>query len=95
MASYYVYIMASRRNGTIYIGVTNDLPRRAYEHREALVKGFTKRYAVKKLVYFEEFQDIGLAIAREKRLKEWQRQWKIDLINGFNPKWNDLAGGLN
>ena len=88
--SYYVYIMASKRNGTLYIGVTNDVFRRAREHREGLVPGFTKKYGVKTLVYFEIFDDIGLAIHRETRLKKWKRAWKIALIEKDNPDWLDL-----
>jgi putative endonuclease len=82
--------MASGRNGTLYIGVTNDVLRRAWEHREGLVSGFTKTYDVKNLVYFESFADIGLAIAREKRLKKWKRRWKMELIEKSNPARNDL-----
>jgi putative endonuclease len=87
---YYVYILASRKNGTLYAGVTNDLARRTWEHREGLVEGFTKKYGVKILVYFEEFGDIGLAIHRESRLKKWKRPWKTDLIEKTNPEWRDL-----
>ena len=90
MGSYYVYIMASRRNGTLYIGVTNDLVRRAYEHRKALVSGFIKKYGVKKLVYFEATQEVRYALQREKNLKHWSRAWKIALIEKGNPEWNDL-----
>lgn len=93
--SYYVYILASRRNGTLYIGVTNDMPRRAFEHRNGLVQGFTKDYGVKMLVYFETFNDIGFAIEREKRLKKWRRAWKIALIEERNPEWRDLYETLN
>lgn len=88
--TYYVYIMASAKNGTLYIGVTNDIGRRAGEHREGLVPGFTKKHDVKKLVYFESFADIGLAIGRETRLKKWKRRWKMELIEKANPAWNDL-----
>ncbi len=88
--TYYVYIMASARNGTLYIGVTNDIGRRAGEHREGLVPGFTKKHGIKKLVYFERFADIGLAIERETRLKKWKRRWKMELIEKANPAWNDL-----
>jgi putative endonuclease len=87
---YYVYILASQIGGTLYIGVTNDLVRRVYEHREKLVKGFTKKYGLACLVYFEPFGDIGLAIQREKQLKKWNRAWKIRLIEEKNPNWNDL-----
>ena len=88
--TYFVYILASKRNGTLYIGVTNDLIRRVWEHREGLVPGFTKKYAVKILVYFEEFGDIRMAIQRETSLKRWNRKWKLDLIETTNPEWVDL-----
>jgi len=88
--SYYVYILASRKNGTLYIGVTNDLARRVYEHKEKIIEGFTKKYGVAKLVYFEQTQDVQNALEREKRLKKWNRQWKIDLIEKMNPEWQDL-----
>lgn len=90
MREYYIYILASKRNGTLYIGVTNDLVRRVYEHREGLVPGFTKRYGVKRLMYYEETDDIGAAIWREKCLKKWYRKWKIRLIEKDNPTWRDL-----
>ena len=94
--SYYVYILASRIGGTLYIGVTNDLVRRVFEHKSKFVEGFTEKYHVVKLVYFEQFDDPENAIKREKRLKKWPRAWKISLID--NPDWNDLypaiaAGG--
>ena len=92
--SYFVYILASRRNGTLYIGVTNDLARRVWEHRESLVPGFTKRYNVKMLVYYEQFQNIGDAIHRETRLKKWKRRWKLELIESMNPDWEDLYDRL-
>ncbi len=88
--TYYVYILASARNGTLYIGVTNDIVRRVSEHREGLVEGFTKKYGVKMLVHFEMFQDINTAIHRETRLKKWKRRWKLELIEKHNPDWNDL-----
>jgi len=91
MKNFYVYIMASQRNGTLYIGVTNDLARRVYEHKEKLIEGFTKEYGVCSLVYFETYSDPSDAIAREKRLKKWNRQWKIDLIEKENPEWIDLS----
>ena len=91
---YYVYIMASQPNGTLYIGMTNDLVRRVYEHREGLVEGFTKRYGVKTLVYFEAHDRAELAIQREKTLKHWVRDWKIALIERDNPNWDDLYEGL-
>lgn len=88
--NYYVYIMSSGRNGTLYIGVTNDLKRRTYEHQNNLVKGFTEKYSVHDLVYFEQFEDIEQAILREKQMKKWNRYWKIKLINRENPEWVDL-----
>jgi len=87
---YYVYILASGIGGTLYIGVTNNLIRRVYEHQEKLVKGFTKRYDVTQLVYYEQFGEIGAAIQREHRLKKWNRAWKIRLIEERNPNWVDL-----
>jgi putative endonuclease len=94
MRTYYVYIMASQRNGTLHIGVTNDLPRRVFEHREGLGRGFTKRYGVKLLVHFEVTDDIRAAIQREKNLKKWPRAWKIALIERGNPDWPDLYADL-
>jgi putative endonuclease len=90
MQRYWVYILASRKNGTIYIGVTGDLPRRIYQHKEKLVEGFTKKYNVTHLVYAEEFQDIKDAIHREKCIKKWNRAWKLRLIEAQNPDWKDL-----
>ena len=87
---YYVYMLASRIGGTLYIGVTGDLVRRVYQHRERLVKGFTQKYGVSRLVYFEGFGDVGAAIQREKQLKKWNRAWKIRLIEETNPNWDDL-----
>ncbi len=86
----YVYIMTNRRNGTLYIGVTSDLVRRAYEHRTGTVPGFTKRYSLKKLVYYEVHGDIEAAIAREKAMKNWRRAWKLKRIIEMNPGWRDL-----
>lgn len=85
-----VYIMASRKHGTLYVGVTNDLVNRAAQHRHGVTDGFTKRYGVKRLVWFEAFDDIENAIHREKRLKKYPRQWKINLIKQDNPGWDDL-----
>jgi len=85
-----VYILASQRNGTLYIGVTSDLPSRMYEHREGLVPGFTRRYGVKSLVWYENHSRIGDAIQRERNLKRWMRKWKLDLIETTNPGWRDL-----
>jgi putative endonuclease len=90
MKTYFVYILASRRNGTLYLGVTNDLVRRMHEHKNDLVEGFSQKYGVHELVYFEACEDIGAAIEREKRIKKWNRQWKIELIEKNNPEWNDL-----
>jgi putative endonuclease len=89
-----VYILASRPYGTIYIGVTSDLIGRLYQHRSGDVKGFTSRYAVHRLVRFEQFETMHDAIAREKQLKRWHRQWKISLIDSENPDWHDLAPGI-
>ena len=87
---YWVYILASRRHGTIYIGVTNDLVRRVYQHKNKLTKGFSSHYGVIRLVWFETYDDITAAIAREKELKKWRREWKINLIERDNPDWHDL-----
>ena len=94
MKTYYVYILASKRNGTLYTGITNDLARRVIEHKSGLIKGFTKKYSVNKLVYFESTNDVNAAILREKRLKKWKRQWKIELIEKSNPDWKDLSKDL-
>ena len=91
--SFYVYILASKKNGVLYIGVTNDINRRVFEHKKKLVKGFSSRYNVDKLVYLESFLYIKEAIQREKQLKKWNRDWKIELIEKNNPEWNDLAEG--
>lgn len=88
--TYFVYILASQRNGTLYIGFTNDLQRRIWEHKEKRVAGFTKKYGVDKLVLFEEYEDVNNAITREKQLKKWNRAWKIKLIEEMNPNWSDL-----
>lgn len=90
MSTYYVYILASQRNGTLYIGVTNDLVRRIAEHKQGFVDGFTKKYGVKHLVYIEETNDISQAIEREKQMKKWNREWKLNLIEEKNPEWKDL-----
>jgi len=87
---YFVYILASRIGGTLYIGVTNDLIRRVFEHKSKFVRGFTRRYDVVRLVYYEQHDDIEEAILREKRLKKWNRVWKIRLIEEKNPNWVDL-----
>jgi len=88
--NYYVYILASKRNGTLYIGVTQDLLKRVDLHKKELLDVFTKKYNVKRLVYYEVYQDIKDAILREKRLKKWKRKWKIKLIEEKNPNWEDL-----
>lgn len=88
--SYWVYILASRKNGTLYIGMTNNINRRVYEHKVKLIDGFTKKYNVILLAHFEEFSDVHEAIHREKCLKEWKRNWKLKLIESHNPDWHDL-----
>ena len=94
MSSYWLYILASRPRGTLYVGMTNDLARRAHEHREGLAEGFTKEHAVKMLVYFEQHATAIAAIQREKNIKRWPRKWKIDLICSTNPDWRDLWEGI-
>jgi putative endonuclease len=89
-----VYILASKPRGTLYVGVTNDVVRRAAQHRDGMAEGFTKRYGVKRLVYFEVFHEINLAIQREKSLKRWPREWKLNLVERLNPQWDDLMPGL-
>lgn len=89
--TYYIYILASKKNGTLYIGVTNNLERRMYEHKNGLIKGFTKKYNIKNLVYYEETDDVSIAITREKQLKKWEREWKLKLIEKENPGWEDLS----
>jgi putative endonuclease len=89
--TYYVYVLARKQNGTLYIGVTNDLERRLYEHKNNLSDGFTKRYRVHNLVYYESVNDINVALQREKQLKRWTRKWKMELIEKVNPEWSDLA----
>jgi putative endonuclease len=90
MKQYYVYILASDRNGTLYIGVTSHLIKRAYDHGSGPIDGFTKKYRVHRLVHYEITNDINSAIVREKQLKSWNRKWKIDLIERANPQWEDL-----
>ncbi len=94
MNTYYVYILASKKNGVLYTGVTNNLVKRVFEHKENLVEGFTQKYFVHKLVYFELTSSIESAIIREKQIKDWHRQWKIDLIEEKNPNWEDLYKGI-
>ncbi len=90
MKQYYVYILASKKYGVPYIGVTSDLLKRGYQHKEAVVDGFTKQYFVKRLVYFEIHEDVEQAILREKQMKKWRREWKVELIEKENPEWRDL-----
>lgn len=92
--TYYVYLLASKKYGTLYLGVTNDLVRRVYEHKTKATPGFTSRYDVGKLVWFEIYEDAITAIAREKELKKWRRDWKIRLIEEQNPSWDDLYPGI-
>jgi putative endonuclease len=87
---YWVYILASGKHGTLYIGVTNDLVRRIYQHKNKIIKGFTSRYNVNRLVWYEGYDDPASAIEREKELKKWRREWKINLIERDNPNWDDL-----
>lgn len=91
----YTYILASKKKGTLYIGVTNDLVKRIYQHKEGLSESFTKEYDVKTLVHFEIFEDIENAISREKQLKQWRREWKIGLIEENNPTWRNLYSDIN
>ena len=88
---YYVYILTNKTNRVLYIGVTNNLERRIFEHKNKLVEGFTKKYNLSKLIYYEATNDIDSALEREKQLKNWHRDWKLNLINSFNPDWRDLS----
>ncbi|PPD44198.1 MAG: excinuclease ABC subunit C [Methylocystis sp.] len=90
----WVYIMTNRPNGTLYLGVTSDLARRAWEHREGMIDGFTKNYGLKRLVWYEPIDDIRMAIQREKTMKHWTRAWKVRLILDMNPQWRDLYDDL-
>lgn len=87
---FFVYVLASQRNGTLYIGVTSDLIKRIGEHKEGVIQGFTRRYNVKMLVYYERHENAESAITREKQMKEWKRKWKLELVESFNPDWRDL-----
>ncbi len=91
MKKYYVYILASKRNGTIYIGLTNDLERRILQHKNKTFKGFTEKYDVHLLVYFEDFESYQEAYSRERQMKKWKREWKLNLIEKDNPSWKDLS----
>jgi putative endonuclease len=93
--AYWVYMMASKRNGTLYVGVTNDLARRAWEHRNGRGSQFVAKYRVNKLVWCESYTDVQEAIRREKQIKGWERRWKLELIERMNPNWNDLYDSLN
>ena len=88
---YFVYILASKKHGTLYVGVTSNLQKRVWEHKQNMVEGFTKKYSVHSLVYFESHIDVYNAIEREKNIKKWNRKWKIELIEKNNPQWNDLS----
>ncbi len=90
---YYIYFLTNKTNSVLYIGVTNDLMRRLYEHKNKLIEGFTKKYNCSKLVYFEETDDVSVAISREKQLKKWQRKKKNNLVETNNPQWKDLSDG--
>ncbi|OHB62081.1 MAG: hypothetical protein A2168_05785 [Planctomycetes bacterium RBG_13_50_24] len=94
MRQYYVYILASKKNRTLYIGVTNNLLKRVYEHKNDLMGGFTQKYRVHNLVYYEVYSDILDAITREKGMKKWKRQWKIELFEKSNPQWRDLYSDI-
>ena len=92
--NYYVYVLANKRNGTLYIGVTSNLKKRIWEHKNNVVVGFTKKYKVHTLVYFEQTNNVTAAIERERRLKNWKRKWKMELIENNNPEWEDLSLNL-
>ena len=94
MKQMYVYILSNQKRGTLYIGVTNDLIRRIWQHKKKYFKGFTQKYGIDKLVYYEVFEDEQNAITREKKLKNWHRDWKINLIEKSNPDWNDLYDNI-
>jgi putative endonuclease len=94
MRQYFIYIMTNKRNGTLYTGVTNNLARRVFEHKHKLVEGFTSKYGLNRLVYYEVFEDVRQAITREKQIKGWLRVKKLALIESMNPQWNDLADTL-
>lgn len=93
MKTYFVYIMANKSHSTIYVGFTNNLERRVYEHKQKLTEGFTSRYNINSLLYYEQHHDVHEAILREKQIKKWKTGWKSDLINSLNPEWRDLSEG--
>jgi putative endonuclease len=95
MKQYFLYILASKKNGTLYVGVTGDLLKRIYEHKQNIVEGFTKKYNVHTLVYYERYSDIVEAITREKQIKKWNRKWKLKLIEDMNPEWKDLYAEIS
>ncbi|MEM6780805.1 MAG: GIY-YIG nuclease family protein [Pseudomonadota bacterium] len=90
LKTFYIYILASKKNGFLYTGLTSELPKRIWEHKNEVVEGHTKKYKIKRLVHYEVFEDFEAAVKREKQLKKWRRQWKIDLIEKANPDWNEL-----
>ena len=92
--TYSVYILANKRNGTLYIGVSSNLKKRIYEHKNGIIEGFTKKYKIHLLVYYELFNNVNEAITREKQLKKWNRKWKMELIEKANPQWKDLYDDL-
>ncbi|MBM4348320.1 MAG: GIY-YIG nuclease family protein [Deltaproteobacteria bacterium] len=92
LKQYYVYMLTNKTNRVLYIGVTNDLERRIFEHKNKLVEGFSKKYNLNKLIYYEVTTDVRSALEREKQLKNWHRDWKLNLVKNFNPEWKDLAG---
>ena len=92
--TFFVYILASQRRGTLYVGVTSDLIKRVYEHKSGLVDGFTKHYGVHRLVYYEMAENADVALSRERQIKKWKRVWKLKLIEECNPEWKDLYDGL-
>lgn len=94
MRCWYVYLLASSRNGTLYCGVTNNLERRIWQHKNGYVKGFTSKYGVRRLVWFDTYRDVNAAILQEKRLRRWRRSWNLELIERQNPDWNDLYSDL-
>ena len=94
MKKFYVYILCSKRNGTLYTGVTSDLIKRVYEHKNNLVDGFTQKYNIHRLVWYEAHESAESAINREKQIKKWKRAWKLELIEKHNPQWNDLYGTI-
>jgi putative endonuclease len=93
--NYFIYFLTNRKNTVLYIGMTNNLERRIYEHKNKLVEGFTKKYNLDKLVYYEQYTDVNLAIQREKELKKWRREKKNKLVESVNPEWKDLTNELN